>query len=309
MYDPVGNIIPRVPDPKLKEIVDKLSLLIDQFVDFGSNVLQWDAEVKRIEQYNAPIMLSFRHFLELLDSTSILVKQSSIDPCKLQLRGMLETYLSLSYMLEKDTPKRSMAFLVWHIHQQIKTLQKGDAESQMGKEFRAKLKKDKYTKHLAVPSDPNAKERIAAREALLKDSVHQEAEAEYQRLRSTGEKDPAWYRFYGGPKSMVELADKLYYMALYDLLYRKWSGPVHGTDVIAGKTSIAPDGTTEIWQLRTYKDVQHVGQWALNLSLMMFEFYVDKRIPERKDDYRKWYLTIQEPYLRIASPEPLINVT
>ncbi|QMW02281.1 DUF5677 domain-containing protein [Spirosoma foliorum] len=309
MYSAIDDIIPREMDPTVKDLMEKLNIVLDRFVDFGSNILKWDTEVKRVEAYNTPVIMSFRHFLELVDSISVQVKQSSIDPCKLQLRAMLETYFSLSYMLETDTDKRGMAFLVWHLHKQIKDLTRTDEDSEMGKQLRAKLRKDRHTQSLVIPTDPNAQKKIAAIEALLQKPIYQEAEQEYQRLRAAKEKDPAWYRFYEGPKNIVEMAEHLDYMGLYDVIYRRWSGPIHGTDVITGKASIADDGSAEIYQIRFFGNVQEVAQWALNLSLLMYEYYIDKRIPDKKKDYLDWYMTVREHYIRITGKEPLINVT
>ena len=133
MYKAVDDIIPRTPEPRVETLVNNLSDVIDNFVDFGSNILKWDTEVKRTEEYNAPIMMTYRHFLELVDSTSVLIRQSSIDPCKLILRGMLESYFSLAYMLEANTEDRCMGFLVWTVHKKISALERADPNSLQGK--------------------------------------------------------------------------------------------------------------------------------------------------------------------------------
>ncbi|QKZ13614.1 DUF5677 domain-containing protein [Spirosoma sp. KUDC1026] len=307
MYGPIDDIIPKEPDPHVKELVDKLGTVIDHFVDFGSNVLKWDTEVRRTDAYNTPVIMSFRHFLELVDSISILVKQSSIDPCKLILRGILETYISLSYMLEKDTEDRGMAFLVWHVHQQIKAWQRTDADSEMGKQIRSNLSKDQHVKNLIVPTDPRAKKKIEALEALLREPAYQKAEEEYQRLRRLKEKNPPWYRFFNGYSSIEELAKHLNCIGIYDVVYRRWSGPVHGTDVIVGKASIAADGSAEIFQIRHFGHLQEVTQWVMSLSLMVFELYINKRVANKKSDYIAWYLTIREPFLWVSSREPIIT--
>ena len=308
MYDPVDDIIPREPDPKVEELMNKLNIVISKFVDFGSNILKWDTEVKRTEAYNTPIIMSYRHFLELVDAISILIAQSSVDPCKPLLRSMLETYFSLAYMLETDVANRGMSFLVWHIHKQIKAHMRNDSTSEMGKQLRKKLSDDKLTGNLRLPDDPQSSVKIAALEATHQESAYQQAEQEYQRLRSSNEKNPPWYRFYGGPKNIEEMANHLNLMALYDVVYRRWSGPTHGTDVIVGKASVSADGFAEIFQLRHFGDVQEVAQWTLSLSLRMFKLYIDERLPAKTNDYAAWYLTIREPFLRISDREPLIVV-
>lgn len=308
MYGPIDDIIPREPQPEVKELIDKLSIIIDKFVDFGSNVLKWDTEIQRTEMYNSPILMSYRHFLELADSVSILVKQSSVDPCKLLLRGMLEAYFNLSYMFEADTADRGMAFLVWHLHKQLKDIDKADPDTEVGRQFRAILKKDKLTCGIKLPIDPNLNVKRAAIKERLQDPVHQKAEQEYQRLLSQKNKKPEWYQLFSGRKNLAELADKLSLPATYDTVYRSWSGPTHVTDIIRGKISLGQNGGTEIFQLRHFGAVDEVAQWVLTLCLMMFELYIENRMPNRHNDYLTWYRTIREPYIRITNKEPLIEV-
>ena len=309
MYEAVDDIIPRTPDPKVAELVTNLSAVIDTFVDFGSHILKWDIEVKRLEEYNAPIMMTYRHFLELIDSTSILIRQSSVDPCKLILRGMLEAYFSLAYMLEADTEDRCMAFMVWTMHKKRKNLERADPTSEIGKHFKSKLGKDKLTKNVQLPVHPEIQAEKARLESVFLKPHWQKAEQEYQRLKATGAANPAWYRLFNGPRDMERMADHLELMAIYDVFYRDWSGPTHSTDIFQGKVSLDSDGGAEIHQLRTPKSVQDVSQWVLTLSLMMFNLYIDNRIPNKKSEFASWYLTIRHDYRSIASKEPIIEIT
>src|SRR5690349_8409285 len=96
---PVLEILPRDKrGPAEIELLSKFSILIDEFINFGTHVLKWELETAKGGDENIPISMMFRHLLELGDSISILVKNSSIDPCKLQLRGILEALLGLEYI-------------------------------------------------------------------------------------------------------------------------------------------------------------------------------------------------------------------
>lgn len=307
MYDPVEDIIPRTLDSNIDELVKNLSTVIDKFVDFGSNILKWDTEVERLEEYNVPIIMTYRHFLELVDSTSILIRKSSIDPCKLVLRGMLESYFSLAYMLQSDTEDRCMAFMVWTMHKKIKAIERADPNSEIGKHFKSKLSKDKLTKDLQLPTYPEIQAQKARLESVFLKPHWQKAEQEYQRLKAAGTANPNWYRLFNGPKDMERMADRLELMAIYDVFYRDWSGPTHSTDILQGKVSQDSNGKAEIHQLRTPKNVKEVSSGVLVLSLMMFSFYIDNRIPNKKPNYRDWYFSIREDYIAITGKEPLIE--
>lgn len=93
MFPPVKEIIPREVDPRIKDLLNHFSVLISECVNFGSNIFTWKKYSKIDAEVIAPPML-FRHFLDLTDSISILIKEGCADPSKLLLRGLLETYFS-----------------------------------------------------------------------------------------------------------------------------------------------------------------------------------------------------------------------
>jgi hypothetical protein len=203
---------------------------------------------------------------------------------------------------------------VWHSWfgqciKKIKSLERVDPNSARGKHFKSKLSKDKLTSNIQLPVNLDVQAEKTRLESVFQKPHYQKAEQEYQRLIIEEAANPAWYRFFNGPKDMERMADRLNLMAVYDVFYREWSGPIHSTDIFQGRISIAPDGTSEIHQLRTPHDVQSVTQSVLTLSLMMFELYIDKRVQNRKSDFSNWYKTIRESYLRITDKEPLIKVS
>ncbi|MDB5243147.1 MAG: hypothetical protein JWP57_3772, partial [Spirosoma sp.] len=67
------------------------------------------------------------------------------------------------------------------------------------------------------------------------------------------------------------MAERLELMGIYDNVYRHWSGPTHGIDIIQGKAGVTDEGSAEIFQIRHFGSVNDVAKWVLTLSLMMFE--------------------------------------
>lgn len=115
--DPIPEILPReLRDDRLREILAQLSLGLDRTANFGTHLLKWVADVDSPERHRIVFTMLLRQYLELLDAISILVRQSSIDPCKLLLRSMFEVFLSMEYMLQEDTKRRASAFVVVYIH-------------------------------------------------------------------------------------------------------------------------------------------------------------------------------------------------
>ncbi len=232
--EPVTEILPRdIDDKGVTEVLNKFSVGIEQTVYFGTHVMKWCVNAtKGAGEEVVPLLFSFRHALELLDSISILVRKSSIDPSKILLRAKLEVLLGTKYILQQDAIRRAMGFMVWHIHKKLKRYQRLDPETQQGKELRKKIEQDFLIKDMKITKPEQLDEMIANIEELLNEPANIEVEAEYQRFRRKSKSNPDWYSLFGGPSSIEQLAARVKMLGIYESLYRDFSGPTHGTDIL-----------------------------------------------------------------------------
>jgi hypothetical protein len=102
---------------------------------------------------------------------------------------------------------------------------------------------------------------------------------------------------------------------LYEILYRKWSENVHGTEIIKGRIVKSENPSLDegkvnanIIQINLPKDAQEVTTYTLLLLLMTFIKLRDKKIENKKREITEWYLTVKPDYQRIVSGEKYINV-
>jgi hypothetical protein len=300
---PVQEVISRNPSShEVSKVLGRFADLIDETVNFGSHVLKWHLESARGGDDTAPITLSFRHILELLDAVSINIRNSSLDPCKLLLRGALESYFGVAYILETDTKRRAMAFMATYVNQRLKTYRKLDPTTQQGKEFRSLLKKDPLATTMVISIPTTAiQAAIANLENLEKKPAYKDAYKEYDRVRKAGSKNPYWYSLYGGPSNIEKLADHLNLQAFYHILYRKWSSSTHGTDIIEGNISRSSTGQVEILQLRLPKEPEVLTVLAVSIALKLFRLFIEHYAPEKSSEYTSWYQKeIQAIYLRLT---------
>ena len=302
----IKEILPReVPE----NIISTLKLFTDQleeFVNFGTHIMAWDVNPKTNGEENiAPTML-FRHFLDLIDSVSILVGYGCGDTPKLLMRGALEVTLGIEYLFEKDTNDRAMAFLVVEILNEIKLLKKLNPKTSEGTQLQNILKKEGLLPGFNPSEKYNLEDEVLSKEKIFKLPQFQKEYQEYERLRKNKENNPKWYRFYDGPKNVEALSLHLSQKTLYELLYRKWSGSVHGSDVYLGKLLHNNDGGVDIIQLRFIKDVQEIVRYAMTLSLKVFKAFIDNRIPEKQKDWANWYMTVRDKYLLINQTNIII---
>lgn len=310
MTRPIQDIHPKdIEQNEISELLKQFSDIVSETVNHGTHILKWEVTEATGSDENIPIAMMLRHILELTDAVSILVEKSSIDPCKTLLRSILETLLQLEYILESNTKERALSFLVWHYHKEIMLAKKLTPTDPSYTQLVQKIQADKSTTSgITPPVINNLADHIDNLEKILQLPLYATSEAEYQRLIAAGSKVKNWYQLFGNINNFEQLANHLNRQALYEVLYRGWSGPTHGTDIIQSKLSKSANGQGEIVQIRFVKDAQMVTHYAVTLGLMAYQIMVDKRIVKHKIENAQWYLTISKAYLQLAG-QPLIKMT
>lgn len=301
-----------IPDPisnkDVKTVLNGFSNLIIEVRNYGTCVMKESSEASEGSIDARPLIMLFRNIIEIIDSISLLVKESSIEPCKIILRTLLENILSIKYIVSKDTKQRASCFMVWDFHQTIKKLKRLDFSSSQGKQFLRKFKKDKLLNKAKIKKYDNILEMIKAYEERLQRPHFQEIENEYQRIKKIT-KNPKWYSLFGGPNNLEELAARLNLPGVYEQFYREWSDSTHGTDIFKGKESPSTKtGEILISQIRLPKYAQQITQITISLSLEIFQDIIDHFKPEMKQDYSAWYIKeIRHYYNQLSQRQFIIE--
>ena len=298
---PIQEVIPREVPKNLIPLLDWFADTLEEMVNFGSHILAWNMHPKANGEENVPPTMLFRHFLDLVDTISILVRKGTGDTPKIIIRAAFEVALYLEYLFEKDTYDRSMAFIVADTLNQIKIAKKLNSETETGKSLYKTFREEELLSKVDNLDTTELDDFVQGKERLLQMPQFEKAFKEFQRLRELRENKPNWYRYFDGPKNIEGLARHLKQTTMYELLYRKWSGAVHGSDIYLGRIERVSTEQVNIVQLRFIKDLQEVVNYSLTLCVKTFRLFVQSRLPEKGDDLKKWYLTIRETILRITS--------
>lgn len=273
MTQPVHHILNRDPlGRQLAEVLARFANGLEETANFGSIILSQFAGLGTTRRHPIVFAMLLRHYLELLDAVSILVRESSIDPAKLLLRSMLEILFALKYMLESDSELRASSFIVAHV-------------KKVSLEFR------KMTP-AQVQTYPSWASDLAELESELKYDEHSQALNEYERLSSLGKGNYPWHSYFGGPRTIQDLAKHLNLSELYDTLYRQWSGLLHAQDIFSNRVDSAPEGGTLIVQIRFPRDLQEVTAHAFNMSIELFRVFTEKLLPLRLNEFKAWFRSI-----------------
>lgn len=304
MTVPIKEVIPREIEENIIPIINWFADLLDETVNFGSHILTWDIHPKTSGEENVPPTMLFRHYLDILDSISILVRQGTGDTPKILLRAAFEVMLYIEYLFEKDTYDRSMAFIIADTLNQMRVAKKLDPKTEGGKDLYKTFKEENLLTNLNITDTSELDDFLASKERLLNMPQFTKAYKEFQRIKKQREGTPKWYRYFNGPKNIEGLAKYLNQKTMYEILYRKWSGAVHGSDIYLGKiSSTEEEGRVDIVQIRFIKDLQEVASYSLTLSLKVFRLFILNRIPNKQNELTKWYLTMKDPLMKITSKQ------
>jgi len=305
MTKPIQNLINRDIDTGLTKILNYLANGIDEFVNFGSNIIYWDLNKENgNEEEDLPPILFLRNFLDEIDAISILIRSSSVDSCKNLLRTALENIFYLEYLLKEDSKNRALSYIVWKNIKTDKLLRQGISNTSEYERLLIKYQKDKFLKNSKPPIIKNADEMLKMGDKMFNLPKFNLIRQEYENTKARTKK-PAWFTLFNGPKNIEELAKNVGLEALYEVMYRGLSDSIHGTDIIEGKIGKISGKENEVGinQIRSPIEAQSITIHCFNLSIVLFKSYFESRLPDKMSEYNNWYMQINGyfAYLRGGS--------
>ena len=309
MTEPVDVVLPRIPDPEIKAILDQFSDFLDEIVNFSTHVIKWCTENIKEGDEHLPIVQTYRHIVELTDSTSMLIRESCVEPCKILLRAVFEALLNVEYILHSDIEMRGKDFIIFSKHHRLRILQRANPSDDLFKEFMALKEQDSLLSPMRIPEIPDIAERIEAYCRIFAVPAYAESEKEYKRIKKKTRHAPrSWFNMHDGPGTIQELAYRLGKPAQYEILYRQWSDMAHGINIIDGKIKSEGPGEISFFQMRLPDEAQFLTTMASGLTLSTMLLFLKQYAKERLGDFGEWYKgTIRERYLRF-SKDKMIEV-
>ncbi len=272
---PIKDLLPDLDNKGLQDILNGFSYVLKEVINFSTHIFKWGKQLKDKDGDELlPIFLSYRHILELLDAISLLIEKGSTEPCKLLLRGILESTFNILYILKNDTEVRSKCFIVWYQKRKLKYLDSFNPETNAGKDFFEQLKVDFFAGNnpeLFIINNTGEQKTLITKQ--FQKEKYKNISDEYE-----AKKKHNWYSLYNGPRNLQELAKVLNLYSLYHILYKQWSEAIHGTDIFSGKMSRDENGLAAITQLRYFEHAQTVTSISIALYLKVSRSLSEKSI-------------------------------
>ena len=206
--------------------------LIRDLVDAGSHVFRLCHERSSDkDEQDFPLLASLLHVLDMGDATEVLIRESCGWPAAILARSAFEALLTIDFLLEGDTRRRSFCWWVGDIHRRMTTFEMLDPETPFGAQFRRAIADDKTLKGFGDTRPDVARRGWEECQRMLGRPEHAIIEEEYQRLRQRNSRPPNWFSLFGGPPNIAALANHLRRGTQYYLMYRQWSNIVHGAEL------------------------------------------------------------------------------
>lgn len=229
--------------------------LLEEVVNYGTVAFARCLPALKDEEHHIAVLMRHRHVLEMVDAVQLQIEAGATGPSRLQLRSAFEALLAVEYMLKADTKRRAFAYLA------------GQTQREIAKHWTLR---SKYT-DLGVPVEQidhnlatfqRRLERPGWRDA--NDDLMRRAQRRFQK---SGRFVPVeWFSFDGGPNNLADLAARLGRSKEYDVLYREWSGVVHGSD-LEDHVKRGPGETMIVRRLRLPLEFNSVVSFGVHFAL------------------------------------------
>lgn len=307
-YKRVEDFLGTELDPAGLKLIQEWKVYLDKTVYFGGELFCELLKKSNLSSTSLPIIMFFRNSVELVDSISSLLINFYSEPARIILRTLLETFLYLDYITEKETSRRAVSFLFCHYREKLSSYNKLFPNSQQNKQLLVELKDDIYLKELKIGDVKLLQTQISNLNNLLNSNFYKEVSQEYTRTKNKKDgRKPAWYELFNGPSTIRDLAYDLKKGSLYEVIYRGLSKGTHGVSIIDGFISKGGvKGITNFKQIRFPYSAQFVCQNTLTLALNIYKNIVKNQLPNFDNKYKKFYRTeLREFYLTITSKELL----
>lgn len=243
---------------------------------------------------NLGILIPLHQMIEMADGIQELLEESCVVAAAPLLRSMLEGSASLRWVLEEDTQRRALAYVVSDLRERVRWYRRMDPDTVEGAAFRNDLRLAE-SDDFPFPEISTIRTRRESLEQALQDEPFLEVTAEYERIEAGGGRVRNWYQLFDGPSHMRDLTRRTGQLRDYEILYRTWSSTGHVQDldrVISGD-----DQGPTISVIRAPSRMPMAYLFAILFLLESVRRVLEFYRPGELEQYSAWYLAEIGPAL------------
>jgi hypothetical protein len=293
-----------------KEHIERACPVIEELRNYATNVYGRCVNCSNRTDDDLPVFHEFHHIIEMADGIHALLSVSCCEPVVPVLRSLFEGYLALAYMLAAENKmeysRRLRSWRFMEIKEDINRIKTFDPDLQIISNLSNLSRQAQEETGIS----PDFKGEIRRKEDYLNSEIMADVAAEYTRLRTMPKpiRNPEWYNFFGGPRNLRELANKLGHEDSYEIVYPHWSRTSHSGNpqrYIIGQTR-------DKLAVRSLRSCVNIYDYAVRTSaflLKSIDLVIHKFRPDEDysgSDYTRWYTEMADSIMALGNQE--INV-
>lgn len=283
---PEPGILSRDPFPEdVRRVLGIFSDAIDACVDRTTHTLS-DLLNNESDEHGIAtgvIAALLRHVGEYGDAISVLMPHGIAEPATSMARSMLEVYLQILYICDKDSMLRARQYNFFDKKRRLEDIENA-------------LDPKHETHAIVFQSDDGGRKKAALQgeHQRLKDILASKEYSSLQTMYQTKKKPRYWYQLNDGPHDIRCLAKRLGELELYIKIYKHWSGNQHGGNTLSALQK-SPDGGSSLLGIRNPYNCKSVAQITMALIRKSNRVIYEKILKDGLAGYIQWNQEVAVP--------------
>lgn len=297
---------------------EEMNALVTNICDWLGSIIVKYGEVVNEFQYrdeeekgvltDMVIVLFLRKIMEHIDAIVILIEKCAFSQAQIILRTMLETVVSLKFILKEDTERRAAAYYLYHHYEEVDRISLFKKKEQMiKKNMGEKAYKDVQEK---LEAKKEAFKRLIDNNSLFKE-IDNLRKRKLKKIKKDNPKNKPyiqWYYMCSDIKNFSGLMRAVGWQEYHRTIYGGMSMEIHGYNAAV---EVLPDTDGLHMKclrnaLNGYDTVELTGTFSINALNDVYAYLQDGK--EEKEEFREYYKEYMEKkkYIQMRF-EQLVN--
>lgn len=270
------------------ENIEKATRLLQELVNHSTHAFRRCEASSDGSTADKAFLMLYLHSIEMTDGIEALLAQGCVAPAIPLVRSAFEADLSLRFILQQDSDRRALAWVMWNLLEGISVNKQFDPSTDDGRAYEAACSSDATMQRLDQSQlVAGARHDLAEYQRRLAAPEFAPLIAEHGRMVASGKRYPKWYSLFGGPKNLRELSRVLQNEGQYLVVYGQWSRLSHAEDY--GRFERRESADKMFLLIRDISELNRVASFAAVFLLRATRLILKKFRPS--ESLREWYLS------------------
>lgn len=267
------------PSAKEESMLNSFSLILEELLDFGKRIKEQEFNQNENSHLSIASLIFLTNYLDILESTSLLIKNGNSETITILLRSALDISVQLEYLLQNNEELKAKSFIYIELIEQLELREEllhQNGESKSNDPFYIEFNTDE--KDIAQMEINNIKKRLNADEFKVVSN-------EYNKRKKKS--NLKWYNLFNGPENPWKLFKILNQESKHKFLYGLWSKNIHGVDFKNYSFDYEKDSNKILLTpMNLFENSRRSFLYCFQITISFLDIYFEKRTLPLKDDFK-----------------------